>query len=712
LHPSSPLGPPSSRHLTDPGVQGPSRRGRRLPQRWWLAVLGLWLLVTATDRLWLGLDQRLPAWDQADYLNSAVDHGRALGLLSGGGWQGWRALLDLSPKIPPLASLVNGSVMAAAGQAPDAASWSLALWNGLLLLVVALWGRQLGGPSFGLLAAALTASAPALAALRVDYTLDVPLTATTTLALWRLGRWQAPPPTGGGWGQALAAALAVAAAILVKQSALLVVALPCLWAAAWGLGRRDRRLQVLLALAVVLALLLPWLHHNWISTLGGTNRAVFESGAAEGDPGSLSLASLLWYPRLLASQLGPVTLMVGLAGAVVAWAPWRRSERAASPSHDQAAGWRWLIGCCLAGWLASSLSPNKDPRYFAPVLPLLLLLLSWGWWQIVLAVRQRWGCPAGRFTLVAGVLATALVTGAERAAAIDRQAGLPVPEAMAELRRRVGDQPLTVLLMASRPDLNEHTATVYGRLAGGRIVARQVGRRPGQQQNVLASADWLLLATGDQGSTRPSARELSHAVRTDGRFERVRQWRSGDDLALELWRRRTDAPAARHFDDDFKRLAPQMAQGPRGLSPLFASVGLEHQLDAHLLYQRRVAAWAHERLQADPGNREALWNLALLSTLQNRPEQAQGFYAELQRLEPTNPWPATYRAVVLLADWRPWQARSVLEELPESTGTTPVIRGLRDVSGLLCGDFSRIGALRQSLPAAVSAVERQISQRP
>jgi hypothetical protein len=42
----------------------------------------------------------VPAWDQADYLNSALDHGRALGLLPGGGWQGWNALLDLSPKIP------------------------------------------------------------------------------------------------------------------------------------------------------------------------------------------------------------------------------------------------------------------------------------------------------------------------------------------------------------------------------------------------------------------------------------------------------------------------------------------------------------------------------------------------------------------------------------------------------------------------------------
>ena len=98
-------------------------------------------------------DQRLPAWDQADYLNSAVDHGRALGWLAGGpGWQGWSALLDLSPKIPPLSSLVSAAVMHFSGGGVDGASWALSLWHGLLLLVVACWGRQLLGAGFGLLA--------------------------------------------------------------------------------------------------------------------------------------------------------------------------------------------------------------------------------------------------------------------------------------------------------------------------------------------------------------------------------------------------------------------------------------------------------------------------------------------------------------------------------------------------------------------------------
>ena len=115
-----------------------------------LAVVLIWLVATALDRLWWLHQAGVPAWDQADYLNSALDHGRALGVLPGGGWRGWNALLDLSPKIPPLASLVNGSVMALSGDDPAAAAWSLSLWHGLLLLAVAGWGRRLLDDGFAL----------------------------------------------------------------------------------------------------------------------------------------------------------------------------------------------------------------------------------------------------------------------------------------------------------------------------------------------------------------------------------------------------------------------------------------------------------------------------------------------------------------------------------------------------------------------------------
>ena len=86
--------------------------------------------------------------------------------------------------------------------------------------------------------------APALAGLRVDYTLDMAVAAVCTLALWRIGCWQAPTPRGGRWSQALLAAVSITAALLVKQSSLLVIAVPCLWSAVQALGQPSRRAQV------------------------------------------------------------------------------------------------------------------------------------------------------------------------------------------------------------------------------------------------------------------------------------------------------------------------------------------------------------------------------------------------------------------------------------------------------------------------------------
>jgi len=684
---------------------------------WWGALAAIWLLATAADRIWLGLDRRLPSWDQADYLNSAVDHGRALGLLAGGGWQGWGHLLDLSPKIPPLASLVNGSVMAIAGDSPPQASWVLALWHGLLLLAVACWARDLAGRRFALLAAVLLSLVPALAELRVDYTLDLALAACTTLALWRLGRWQAPSRHGGGqWAQALAAALAIAAAVLVKQSALLVLTLPSLWAAGQGLRRPWRRLQVLAALAIVIGLALPWLHHNWITTLGGTNRAVIESAASEGDPALLSLTSLLWYPRLWPSQLGPVLLGPAVvAGLTAAWRQrrqlpsWLRHPVGALPP-----GWAWLIGCTLAGWICTTLSPNKDARYIAPVLPLLTLLLARGWWQIGLwlqAGRVRRGGALGAGLLGLGLLGGAGALALGQAQALQRQAPSPAPKAMAELRRRVGDTPITLLVVPGSPDLNEQTLTTYGRLSGGRIEARRLGRNRREHPVVLQRSDWLLLATGDQGTTHPGSRELSERVRRDGRFERLARWPWSEGREVELWHRRSgDAFRSEPFDAEFIRLARGMERGPIGVRALFDRIGAEHQADGHFLYQERVRRWALQRLEHDPHDRDALWSLALLATLGNRPQEALPWYARLQELDPLSPWPAAYRAVVLLADWHPGSAANVLRETPETVANQPVIRALSQLSFGLSGHPMALESLRVNLPEAIAAVKAELER--
>ncbi|MFM7085983.1 MAG: phospholipid carrier-dependent glycosyltransferase [Cyanobium sp.] len=672
-----------------------------------MAVAGLWLLATGWDRLWLHWDGRVPSWDQADYLNSAVDHGRALGLLPAGGWPGWAGLLDLSPKIPPLASLVNGSVMAFSGDAPDQALWAQSLWHGLLLLVVAAWSRALAGRRFALLATALVALAPGLIDLRVSYSLDIPLSATTTLALWLLGHWQRPAPAGGRWLHALAAALAISLALLVKQSALLVVALPALWSAGQGL-RRRRRLQVLVALAVVLALLLPWLHHNWITTLGGTNRAVIESAAAEGDPAVLSLDSLLWYVRRLPTSLGWPLLLPGLLGGALALG---RGRQPLSRLRRLPAGWPWLLGCTLAGLAATTLSPNKDDRYIAPVLPLLVLLLAAGWWQLGTVFARLRGRRTSVLLLGAGLTAAAANGLSAAMAALAPHQPNPLPPLIGQLRRSTAGQATTLMVLPGHASLNEHNVTTYGRLQGGRIVGRRLGVRSREHDAVLRRSSWLLLATGDQGTNRSGSLRLSLRVRGDGRFRRVGSWPWSEGRRVELWQRRGSAAT---FDQEFIALARGLEQGPRGVAALFRRIGIEHQLDGHLLYQQRVHHWARQRLQADRHDRDALWSLALLATLNNRPGEANRWYSVLEQLETGNRWPSAYRSVVLLADWNGCGAAGVADGAlagSEDRAEQPVLRALRDLGGSLCLDPAATLRLRGSLPEAIDLVKGELDRR-
>ncbi len=682
------------------------------PWLWWLGWLAIWSAGTLADRLWLQLDQRLPAWDQADYLNSAVDHGRALGLLPGGGWGGWQALLDLSPKIPPLASLVNGSVIAISGDNPDQASWALALWQALLLAAVACWGRQLVSPGFGLLAAALTSLTPALMALRVNFSLDLPLVATVVPALWLLGRWLAPDPRGGRWSQAIAAALAVACAILVKQSALLVLLLPCLWAAARALGQRGRRAQLLLAIALVIGACLPWLRHNWITTISGTNRAVVESAATEGDPAPLSLASLVWYLRLCPRQIGLPILLPALAGGLLAAATRGSDRRGASrPDEARAWDWRWLIGCTIGGWLLTTLSPNKDPRYITPVLPLLVLLLARGWWELGLALSRRgWRRPAW-VLLGAGLLGSTAAAATEQAGQLQRERRSPVPEVVGRVRQELGNQPGTLVVLPNAAELNEHTVTVYGRRGGGQLLGRQLGRRPGDRSLVLEQARWVLVTTEEAAHRRRYSRQLAGAIRSDPRFELAGAWPWADGEPVELWRRRQPPDPAGRFDPVFIRLAAGLERGPTALGAVFAAIGPQHQLDGHWLYQRRVTTWAEKRLQADPGDREALWSLGLLAVLRNRPAEAERWFGRLEQRLPDNPWPPAYRSVVLLAGWNPWRAYAVASAATQRHHE-PVLEALADVSGALGPDPGRLVRAFRSVPAAARSVTEDLQRKP
>jgi hypothetical protein len=320
------------------------------------------------------------------------------------------------------------------------------------------------------------------------------------------------------------------------------------------------------------------------------------------------------------------------------------------------------------------------------------------------------GARAGAALLGAGLLASAASTAAGAWAALEPDEPNPLPPLIARLRAEVGDAPTTLLVVPGSPALNEQNVTTYGRMGGGRIEGRRLGRRRSEHPLVLERAEWVLLASGDQGTNRPGSRELSLRLRSDGRFEPVGHWTWSEGRQVELWRRRGQAAPA--FDRDFIHLARGLEQGPGGLAAVFERIGPQHQLDGHFLYQQRVRRWALAQLQRKPDDRDALWSLALLATLNNRPVEASRWYGRLQALEPRNPWPAAYRAVVSLADWNPGGASEALNRLPAEQRRQPIPRSLAELSAVLSGRLWRLPTLAGELPEAIQAVKRQLEAAP
>ncbi len=683
--------------------------------RFWLVVFLIWMFSTVSDRIWWNHFDGLPSWDQADYLNSALDHGRALGLLPSGQWNGFNSVLDLSPKIPPLASVFNGLVIALVGDAPYKAAWSLSLWHGLLILGVASWARELSGKGVALLSVAFVSLAPALIDLRLDYVLEMPLTALVTLSLWRLGCWWSPQK-GGKWIQSLTAACLCLGAILVKQSALLVL-LPALAWVSWTACRRGNffRIQLLTGVSIICSGLYPWLHHNWITTLGGTNRAVLESAAREGDPSVWTLENWLWYPNILPGQIGLVVLIVGLSGGILLFSMARKRAGffVNGAFLDDLYGWKWLLITLFFGWVFTSISPNKGDRYITPLLPMLLILLSRGWWQWILFIRSnslfartKQSIPLFLLASFVSILPSAWEANLRR---FNSRYQGPLEEIVLAAG---GADPLgmktTVIVVPSTPDLNQHNMTYFGRRNGGHLVGRQLGNSKNDIEPLLNYADMVVLAEGDQGSIRESALMLDQAVRNSGVFFEMRRFQRLGDSSYSLWKRRKSQPKGIRFSQKFPELANGLAKGPPGLQKVFSQIEVEHMLDGHFIYREEVREKASELLSQNPNDVQALWTLGLLEALGNRPAQAAKHFSSLEAILPDSPWPSVYLSVVTLADWNPWGAARVADRANRRHSNT-LLRGLGDLSSILGGALWRLPSATNTIPEAVMEVENAIN---
>ncbi len=677
----------------------------------WISILFIWILSTITDRIWWNLYSITPSWDQADYLNSALEHARALSFLGGDGGSDFSSLLDKSPKIPPLASIINGAVIAFSGDAPHQAAWSLSFWNGFLIFNIASWGLYLRGKIFGLFCVLISACSPFLFHLRTDYVLELPLISAITFYLFHLGRWS-DKSIGGKWIQLIIATFACSFSLLIKQSSLLVI-IPSLLFVFILSFKRDRkfRLQFLCLVLINILAVLPWFYHNWIMILSGTYRAVFESAAIEGDPSILGFKSIFWYFPYLDNQFGSIIFFSGLSGILFAFLTYIRSFRYQENLGDifnkNNYKWTWIYFNLITSWTFTTFIPNKDERYIACTIPLIILLLALG-------ITKWCDWLDTYFKFNSYVLLLIPFLGFFFSNSINKlntsQKKLskyyPVKEIISIIKSdQTTDKKETVIVVPSTPDINQHNVSYFGRMQGGNILGRQLGQSLLHIEPVLRSSNWIILAEGDQGSVSSNSLALDKAIRDSSLFIQVREFPREKEGSYTLWKRRS--LNQNKFHNRFFELAKGMEQGPLGIKLIFDEIEIEHMLDGHFKYQSIVRDKALSKISLDPENVESLWSLSLLKILSNRPSEADIYLRNLEILLPNNPWPSAYRTIVNFASWNLWKA-SLIADRAHKRNPNYFLKSLGDTSALFRGAFWRLKSALNSVPNAINSLEEDL----
>ncbi len=679
----------------------------------WLSVLFIWFISTIVDRIWWNFFSDTPSWDQADYLNSAVDHARALSFIGRDGFAGFHSFLDLSPKIPPLASIVNGAVIAFAGDSPHKAAWSLSLWNGFFILNIASWGLYLRGKKFAFLCVLISAFSPFLFHLRTDFVLELPLISSITFYLFHLGRWS-DKFHGGKWSQLIIASLACASSLLIKQSSLLVIIPSFLFVIISSFYRENKfKLQVFILFLIGILAISPWFYHNWIMILSGTYRAVFESAEIEGDPSLFDLKSIFWYFPYLDNQFGIIIFFVGFSGLIFIYLTHIRSLTFSielkNIFNEKNYKWTWIYFNLFTSWTFTTLIPNKDERYIAGTIPLIILLLSLGFkkWSDWFDSYFKFKSYYLFFLAPISFLFSSSLNKFNNLVKHQNKY-YPVNEIISLVKSDPNRaQKETIIVVPSTPKLNQHNVSYFGRLQGENILGRQLGQSTSHIEPVLKYSNWIILAEGDQGSVPNNSLVLDKSIRDSGLFIKIRQFPREEGGSFSLWKRSARSIDSIKFENRFVELANGMKDGPSGIKLIFDEIAINHMLDAHFKYQNIVRTKALSDISTNPENIESLWTLSLLKILSNRPSEADIYLKNLELLLPNNPWPSAYRIIVNLASLNPWKASLIADRANEMHGNY-FLKGLGDISAVSSGYFWRLNSSFKTVPDAIKGVNQSL----
>ncbi|BAZ45368.1 family 39 glycosyl transferase [Chondrocystis sp. NIES-4102] len=510
-------------------------------------ILGIiWIIGVICDRLWFKLDNSVPAWDQADYLNGVLNYWEALQTPQWFNGQWWRSFWLLSNKIPPLNYILTVPSINLFGTSEDAATTVMLFYSAVLLLSVYGLGVVLFDATVGLWAAGLCQLIPGLYSHRLEFILDYPLTTVITFSYCLLTIYFFS--SSKSWLWAILAGISVGLAVLTKQTALFFLLPVILTIFITFITQRQwwRLIQLIIGGLSAIAIAFPWYRTNWLLILTSGKRATVDSAIAEGDPALNTLAAWTYYLKLLPQLLTWNLLLIPIAGFifyVISKLAKKNNHRKFPTNYFARDQWIWLTTYLFGGYLLSSLNINKDPRYILPLLPILAIILAVG----LLLWRSRWRNYILTATASLGIILMLLnifplPLMADKLNPQGRHypytgEPFPHPQVITTIKNTSPYLRLVLGVLPSTPEINQHNFSFYGEQSQGKISGRQVGVR---EEEILAdsrSLDWFLTKTGDNGSIPASQPAMVQLIESGKDFQLQQGWQLPDKTQLKLYHR-------------------------------------------------------------------------------------------------------------------------------------------------------------------------------
>ncbi|PSB01434.1 glycosyltransferase family 39 protein [Merismopedia glauca] len=560
-----------------------------------LIVLGIWIVSSISDRIWISLDRNPPSWDLAKHLNGSLNYWSFFQntpqLLSG---EWWKSLWMLSEKYPPVVYLLTAPFLNWFGIDPDVALLVNLLFSAILIVSVYGIGKNLFGSQVGLFSAVICVLLPRLYIVRLQYLVDYPLTALVIAAFCCLTIWKGLVNTdekasdrstlAKNWYWIIGFGFCFGLAMLIKQTTLFFLFFPLLWLGFKYLFSKAWLRLFQLSLGILLGILIcgGWYRTNWVFVLSAFGNANVTPARLEGDPPLNTLAAWTHYWNDLPSAVSWVLLLVPIVGLLLATPRLSREVRInrirlrnvkpnQSLTNQQSTinnqqsteltlitptylsncislnkNLIWLGGYFLAAYLINSAFVNKDHRYIMPYLPVVAVFLAYGLtqWRYPWGKWVRWGTISLSILLMWMNLFPLSGTWLTQSFTPNSQyyAYLGKPWHHQELIQEIIDtEPyLTANLgvLPSTPEINQHNFNYYGVQKNFQVYGRQVGVRIKEVDKDARSMSWFITKTGDRQGLSEAQSAILKLVETGSDFLLQKDWNLPDNTLLKLYHRR------------------------------------------------------------------------------------------------------------------------------------------------------------------------------